>query len=43
MTERAISVNRNYQRSNAIWPAAARSFLIDSMLCGFPIPKLSLY
>lgn len=43
MTDRTITVNRNYQRSNAIWPAAARSFLIDSMLCGFPIPKLSLY
>lgn len=43
MTDRIITVNRNYQRSNAIWPAAARSFLIDSMLCGFPIPKLSLY
>ena len=43
MTDRSITVNRNYQRSNAIWPAAARSFLIDSMLSGFPIPKLSLY
>lgn len=43
MMDRTITVNRNYQRSNAIWPAAARSFLIDSMLCGFPIPKLSLY
>lgn len=43
MTDRAISVNRNYQRSNAIWPPAARSFLIDSLLSGFPIPKLSLY
>lgn len=43
MTDRQITVNRNYQRSNTIWPAAARSFLIDSMLNGFPIPKLSLY
>lgn len=43
MTDRSITVNRNYQRSNTIWPAAARSFLIDSMLSGFPIPKLSLY
>ena len=43
MTDRSITVNRNYQRSNTIWPAAARSFLIDSMLNGFPIPKLSLY
>jgi len=43
MTDRAITVNRDYQRSNAIWPVAARSFLIDSMLNGFPIPKISLY
>ena len=43
MTDRSITVNPNYQRSNAIWPVAARSFLIDSILCGFPIPKLSLY
>ena len=43
MIDRSIIVNRNYQRSNTIWPPAARSFLIDSMLSGFPIPKLSLY
>lgn len=43
MSNQSITVNRNYQRSNKIWPPAARSFLIDSMLLGFPIPKLSLY
>lgn len=43
MTNKNIVVNRNYQRSNKIWPAAARSFLIDSILSGFPIPKLSLF
>jgi hypothetical protein len=43
MTDKNIVVNRNYQRSNKIWPAAARSFLIDSILSGFPIPKLSLF
>jgi Protein of unknown function DUF262 len=43
MLDRSITVNRNYQRSNTIWPAAARSFLIDSILSGFPIPKLSLF
>lgn len=43
MTAKNIVVNRNYQRSNKVWPAAARSFLIDTMLSGFPVPKLSLY
>ncbi|MDO8207088.1 MAG: hypothetical protein Q7T38_04600 [Gallionella sp.] len=43
MSNKSIVVNRNYQRSNKVWPIAARSFLIDSILIGFPIPKLSLF
>jgi hypothetical protein len=43
MIEKKIIVNRNYQRSSAVWPQAAKSFLIDTILTGFPIPKLSLY
>jgi hypothetical protein len=38
-----IIVNRDYQRSNKVWPPAARSYLIDTILLGFPVPKLSLY
>jgi hypothetical protein len=38
----SITVNREYQRSAKVWPAAARSFLIESLLLDFPIPKLSL-
>jgi hypothetical protein len=38
-----IVINRNYQRSSKVWPPAARSYLIDTILLGFPIPKLSLY
>lgn len=38
-----IKVNKNYQRSSAVWPPAARSYLIDTILHGYPIPKLSLY
>ncbi len=38
-----IVVNKDYQRSPKVWPAAARSYLIDSILLGFPIPKISLY
>jgi hypothetical protein len=38
-----IIINRNYQRSSKVWPPAARSYLIDTILCGYSIPKLSLY
>jgi hypothetical protein len=38
-----ILVNKDYQRSPKAWPAAARSYLIDTILLGFPIPKFSLY
>ena len=43
MLEKNVTVNREYQRSSKVWPAAARSYLIDTILSGFPIPKLSLY
>jgi hypothetical protein len=43
MRQNKIVINRDYQRSSKVWPPAARSFLIDTILCGFPIPKLSLY
>lgn len=38
-----LHVNATYQRSNKVWPLAARSFLIESILLGFPIPKISLF
>jgi hypothetical protein len=37
------SVNRNYQRSDQVWPAIAKSYLIETILLGYPVPKLSLY
>lgn len=43
MRERSIIVNHDYQRSDKVWPPAARSYLIETILLGFPIPKLSLY
>jgi hypothetical protein len=36
-------VNRDYQRSNRVWPPAARSYLIDTILLGFPMPKMTLF
>lgn len=38
-----IIVNRDYQRSDKVWPQAARSYLIETILKGFPVPKLYLY
>lgn len=38
-----IVVNRDYQRSSKVWPSAAKSYLLDTILLGFPLPKLTLY
>ncbi len=38
-----IKVNRDYQRSDEVWPEAARSYLIETILLEFPIPKLALH
>lgn len=43
MKENQIVVNRDYQRSDKVWPQAARSYLVETILKGFPIPKLYLY
>lgn len=43
MTENKIIVNREYQRSNKVWPPAARSYLIETILLGYPMPKMALY
>lgn len=38
-----IYVNKDYQRSDERWTEAARSFLIESILLGYPLPKFYLY
>lgn len=38
-----VIVNRSYQRSPGVWPRDAQSFLVETILLGFPIPKLALY
>jgi hypothetical protein len=43
MERNEIRVNREYQRSDRVWPTAARSFLIETILLGFPMPKLAHY
>ncbi|MEZ0610454.1 DUF262 domain-containing protein [Fibrella sp. WM1] len=42
MQNSEIIVNREYQRSDGVWPKSARSYLIETVLLGYPIPKLSL-
>jgi hypothetical protein len=43
LIEKTTTINREYQRTDKVWPTAAKSYLIDTILRGFPIPKLSLY
>ena len=43
LERKEVIVNRAYQRSDKVWPAAAQSFLIETMLLGYPVPKLSLH
>ncbi|MHC5849704.1 DUF262 domain-containing protein [Nostoc sp.] len=43
MKEKKIIVNHDYQRSGKIWPPAAKSYFIDTLILGFPIPKLYIY
>lgn len=38
-----VVVNKEYQRSDRVWPPAARSYLIETIVLGLPLPKLSLY
>ena len=38
-----VKVNRNYQRSDEVWPRTAQSFLIETILLNYPIPKLFLH
>lgn len=38
-----IRVNRDYQRSEKVWPDAARSYLIETILLGYPLPKFYLH
>jgi hypothetical protein len=43
MDSNLIQINHEYQRSDKVWPQAARSFLVESILLGYPIPKIFLF
>src|ERR1035437_10258641 len=38
-----LIVNKNYQRSSALWPEAAQTYLIDTILCRYVVPKVYFY
>lgn len=43
MISQKIVVNNNYQRSDKVWPLVAKGHLIETILKGFPIPKLYVH
>jgi Protein of unknown function DUF262 len=43
LERKEIIVNRDYQRSDEVWPDAARSYLIETVLLDYPIPKLAVH
>lgn len=43
LERKEIIINRDYQRSSGVWPATAKSYFIDTILEGYPFPKVYLY
>lgn len=43
MARKEIVINREYQRSDKVWPSIARSYLIESLILSFPLPKFTHY
>lgn len=38
-----LVANKEYQRGSGIWPTGPRSYFIDTVLSGFPFPKIYFY
>lgn len=38
-----IIINRDYQRAGGLWSSQSQSFFIESILLGYPIPKIFLF
>lgn len=38
-----LTINRQYQRSGGIWPPSAQTYFVDTILEGYPFPKLYFY
>ncbi|CAH1070209.1 DUF262 domain-containing protein [Candidatus Nitrotoga sp. 1052] len=39
----SIKVDANYQRTDKVWPEKAKQYLIETIILGYPIPKLFLH
>ena len=42
LQDKTLFVNKEYQRSDKVWPQAAQSYLIDTILRELPMPKIYL-
>lgn len=40
ISSKSLRVDRRYQRSDRVWPDSARSLLVETVLLGYPMPKL---
>lgn len=40
--EKTLVVNRAYQRGPKLWPLPSRSYFIDTILNGYPFPKITI-
>lgn len=39
----SIKVDSNYQRTDKVWPEKAKQYLIETIIMGYPVPKLFLH
>ena len=43
LNRKELFVNRQYQRSSGIWPQGPSAYFIDTILEGYPFPKIYMY
>ena len=43
LERRELMVNRDYQRGSGLWPAGPSSYFIETILEGYPFPKIYMY
>jgi len=43
LERKEVIINKNYQRGAGLWPDSARTYFIDTILEGYPFPKIYLY
>lgn len=43
LDRRELLVNQDYQRGSGLWPDGASSYFIDTILEGYPFPKIYMY